>query len=113
MTWVGIDGYYLNPSDTFDSVFAKTIEQVDSFTTKPILLSETAVTPSGDQYTNIRNLFEGISQFKTLGLVWFDADQNGPGPTHQDWRLEGTSPLVQAAFRVGVAGLTLVTSGRQ
>jgi len=108
VTWVGIDGYYLHPSDTFRSVFAKTIEQVDQFTNKPILLSETAVTPRADQYTNIRTLFEGMSQFKMLGLVWFDVDQNGPGITRQDWRIEGSSPLAQAAFRVGVAGLTLV-----
>jgi mannan endo-1,4-beta-mannosidase len=113
VTWVGIDGYYLDPSDTFTSVFVKTIKQVNSFTTKPILLSETAVTPRANQYTNIHNLFAGISQFKTLGLVWFDEDQNGPGVTRQDWRLEGSNQLTQAAFRVGVAGLTLVTTGRQ
>jgi mannan endo-1,4-beta-mannosidase len=112
VTWVGIDGYYLRPSDTFDSVFRRTIEQVDQFTNKPILLSETAVTPRADQYANIRNLFEGMSQFKTLGLVWFDVDQNGPGIARQDWRIEGSSQLIQAAFRVGVAGLTLVTTGR-
>jgi mannan endo-1,4-beta-mannosidase len=112
VTWVGIDGYYLRPSDTFKSVFATTIEQVDQFTNKPILLSETGVTPRADQYTNIHNLFEGMSQFKTLGLVWFDVDQNGPGITRQDWRIEGSSQLAQAAFRVGVAGLTLVTAGR-
>jgi mannan endo-1,4-beta-mannosidase len=111
VTWVGIDGYYYSPSDTFGSIFKKTIEQVDHFTNKPILLSETAVTPRADQYANIHNLFEGMAQFKTLGLVWFDADQNGPGITRQDWRLEG-HPLAEAAFRVGVAGLTLVTTGR-
>jgi mannan endo-1,4-beta-mannosidase len=110
VTWVGIDGYYERPSDTFNSVFKKTIEQVNSFTSKPILLSETAVTPRADQYANIHNLFEGMSQFKTLGLVWFDVDQSG-SLMHQDWRIEGNT-LAQAAFRVGVAGLTLVSTGR-
>ena len=28
VTWVGIDGYYLRPSDTFGSVFGSTIKQV-------------------------------------------------------------------------------------
>ncbi len=112
VTWVGIDGYYLRPSDTFDSVFRRTIEEVDQFTNKPILLSETGVTPRANQYANIDNLFEGMSQFKTLGLVWFDVDQNGPGIARQDWRIEGSSALTQAAFRVGVARLTLVTTGR-
>jgi beta-mannanase len=110
VTWVGIDGYYERPSDTFDSVFRRTIEQVNAFTNKPILLSETAVTPRADQYANIHNLFEGMSQFKTLGLVWFDVKQSG-SLTHQDWRIEGDT-LAQAAFRVGVAGLTLVSTGR-
>ena len=43
VTWVGIDGYYYVPSDTFASVFGKTIGQVRDFTSKPILLSETSV----------------------------------------------------------------------
>jgi mannan endo-1,4-beta-mannosidase len=112
VTWVGIDGYYERPSDTFDSVFRKTIEQVDQFTNKPILLSETAVTPRADQYANIHNLFQGMSQFKTLGLVWFDVDQSPSNKiTRQDWRIEGNAPA-QAAFRLGVAGLTLVTTRR-
>jgi hypothetical protein len=113
VTWVGIDGYYERPSDTFDSVFRKTIEQVDAFTNKPILLSETAVTPRADQYANIHNLFAGMSQFKALGLVWFDVDQSPSTKiTRQDWRIEGNGPA-QAAFRLGVAGLTLVTAGRR
>jgi hypothetical protein len=43
VTWVGIDGYYYRPSDTFFSIFSKTIAQVRTFTTRPVLLSETAV----------------------------------------------------------------------
>lgn len=113
VNWVGIDGYYYHPSDTFNSVFVKTIKQVKEFTSKPILLSETAVTPSADQHTNqfdnIANLFQGMSQYKTLGLVWFDVDQSG-STIHQDWRIEGNA-LAQAAFRGGVAGLTLVSTG--
>jgi mannan endo-1,4-beta-mannosidase len=110
VTWVGIDGYYVRPSDTFDSVFANTIDQVNHLTTKPILLSETAVTPRADQFANIHNLFEGLSRYKTLGLVWFDVPQSG-SIIHQDWRIEG-NPVAEAAFRVGVAGLTLVSNGR-
>ena len=45
VTWVGIDGYYQRSSDTFTSVFRQTIAQVRAFTSKPVLLSETAVTP--------------------------------------------------------------------
>ena len=75
VTWVGIDGYYNKPSDTFTSVFVPTIDQVRAFTSKPMLLSETAVARHADQFANILNLFNGMAQYKTLGLVWFDKNQ--------------------------------------
>jgi Glycosyl hydrolase family 26 len=108
VTWVGIDGYYDNPSDTFAKVFAQTIKQVGKFTNKPVLLSETAVTRHGDQYANIVNLFEGMKEYKTLGLVWFDKDQTRQAE-RQDWRLEGDPPA-EAAFQLGVSGLKLVST---
>jgi hypothetical protein len=114
VTWVGIDGYYSRPSDTFASVFGQTITQVQALTNKPVLLSETAVTPRANQYANIVSLFEGMAKYRTLGLVWFDKDQfnkNHPNSlTYQDWRIEG-NPVAAAAFRAGVSGLTLVSTG--
>jgi mannan endo-1,4-beta-mannosidase len=110
VTWVGIDGYYTRPSDTFASVFGQTIAQVRAFTDKPVLLSETAVTPRADQFANIVNLFEGMAKYKTLGLVWFDKDQHGL-PNGQDWRIEGNK-AAEAGFHAGVSGLTLVSVGR-
>jgi hypothetical protein len=101
VTWVGIDGYYLRPSDTFASVFGTTIRQVRTFTSKPILLSEAAVGPRAGQFVKIGDLFAGIQQYKTLGLVWFDKAQND-GIDHQDWRLEGNA-AAEAAFRLGVS----------
>ncbi len=97
VTWVGIDGYYFRPSDTFASVFGRTIDQVRAFTGKPVLLSETAVGPRAGQFAKIGDLFKGMRKYKTLGLVWFDIDQNN-GVYHQDWRIEN-SPLAEAAFR--------------
>ena len=35
VTWVGIDGYYIRPSDTFATVFGRTIDQVRAFTHNP------------------------------------------------------------------------------
>jgi len=105
VTWVGIDGFYLRQSDTFTSVFGPTIRQVRKFTDKPVLLSETAVGPS-DPHGNISNLFNGLAQYKTLGLVWFDF-QKDQGVDQQDWRLEGNAPA-ENAFRLGAAGLNLV-----
>jgi mannan endo-1,4-beta-mannosidase len=106
VTWVGIDGYYYRPSDTFASVFGKTIGQVRSFADKPVLLSETAVGPEADQALKIPGLFAGMRQYKTLGLVWFDITQND-GLYHQDWRIEDSPAAAQAAFRLGASKLNL------
>ena len=100
VTWVGIDGYYYRPSDTFASVFGTTITQVRTFTSKPVLLSETAVGPAAGQFAKIQDLFHGMAKYKTLGLVWFDKAQHG-GIFHQDWRL-ADSLQAQISFRLGV-----------
>jgi hypothetical protein len=71
------------------------------FTRKPILLSETAVGPKAGQIVKIGNLFDGMRQYKMLGLVWFNKAQHD-GIRHQDWRLE-ENPAAEAAFRLNVA----------
>ena len=100
VTWVGVDGYYYRPSDTFASVFGRTIDQVRRFTSDPVLLSESAVGPAAGQLAKIQDLFHGMSTYNTLGLVWFDEAQKG-GLYRQDWRLED-SPAAEIAFRLGV-----------
>jgi mannan endo-1,4-beta-mannosidase len=99
VTWVGVDGYYYRPTDTFASVFGGTIDQVRAFTSLPVLLSETAVGPAAGQLIKIPDLFHGMAAYKTLGLVWFDKDQAN-GIYHQDWRLEGNFKA-ELAFRLG------------
>ena len=111
VTWVGIDGYYFGPSDTFATVFGRTISQVRLLTDKPILLSETAVGPSPRQFAEIGDLFQGMRRYKTLGLVWFDIAQDD-GILHQDWRIEGSSSAAQTAVRLGIAALTLARPSR-
>jgi hypothetical protein len=106
VTWVGIDGYYYRPSDSFNTVFGTTMDKVRTFTSDPILLSETAVGPHADQSVKISNLFDGISRYHALGLVWFDKAQDR-GVYHQDWRLED-SQVAEAAFRLGMSRLDLV-----
>ena len=110
VTWVGIDGYYYRPSDTFNRVFGRTINEVRVFTRKPVLLSETAVGPAAGQFAKINNLFAGMRDYNTLGLVWFDKDQHGAHSGHggnlQDWRIEDNSGA-KAAFQLGVSTLKL------
>jgi hypothetical protein len=104
VTWVGIDGYYVRPSDDFYSVFGQTISQVTALTKKPIILSETAVSPRIRQFGAIENLFNGMQSHNVLGLVWFDEKQQADGPYRQDWQLQGRQQA-QVAFRLGVSGL--------
>lgn len=104
VTWVGIDGYYTDPSDTFKSVFGVAISAVRRFTRKPILLSEAAVgRQTRHQARDISELFAGIRSDHLRGLVWFDVAQDS-GLYHQDWRLEGDASAL-AAFRRGLASL--------
>jgi mannan endo-1,4-beta-mannosidase len=105
VTWVGIDGYYIRPSDTFANVFGRTIDQVRAFTRKPVLLSEVGVGPGTGQFAKISNLFDGMRQAKALGLVWFDVNQTGD-LYRQNWRIEGDQ-VAEVAFRLRTAGLTL------
>jgi mannan endo-1,4-beta-mannosidase len=105
VTWVGIDGYYYRPTDSFFSVFGATVAHVRLFTGKPILLSEAAVGPAAGQATKIPGLFTGMRQYGTLGLVWFDIAQND-GVYHQDWHLED-NPSAVTAFRHAASGLQL------
>jgi mannan endo-1,4-beta-mannosidase len=100
VTWVGVDGYYYRPTDTFSSVFGKTIDQVRTFTKAPVLLSETAVGPAADPFPKIQDLFHGVTSYHTLGLVWFDMKQKGD-LYHQDWRLEDNG-LAKESFQLGV-----------
>jgi glycosyl hydrolase family 26 len=104
VTWVGIDGYYRYPTDTFASVFLTTIHQVRAFTGKPILLSETAVGPrAAPQFVKILDLFRGMATYKMLGLVWFDKNQQG-SVEHQDWRIEDNYQA-ETSFKLGVKEL--------
>jgi mannan endo-1,4-beta-mannosidase len=96
VTWIGIDGYYYRPSDTFESVFGTTIAEVRKFTDDPILISETAVGPVAG-VNKIADLFRGVLDNRLVGLVWFDQAQH-EGIYHQDWRLED-NPAMLAAFR--------------
>lgn len=45
--------------------------------------------PRAGQFTKISDLFSGMRQYRTLGLVWFGKVQND-GIYHRDWRIETT-----------------------
>lgn len=97
VTWVGLDGYYAQPTDNFRYIFGTTFKVVRKLTRKPVLISETAVgQDTGNQPARIADLFAGIRRRHLLGMVWFDRHQT-QDIHHQNWRLEG-DPAAMAAF---------------
>jgi hypothetical protein len=101
VTWIGLDGYYVGPGSTFQSVFGAVLATTRGLG-KPVLIAETAVGPgTGNQPAGIANLFAGLRRYRLLGLIWFDKAQDR-GQYHEDWRLEGNGPAVRA-FRRHVA----------
>jgi len=98
VTWVGVDGYFYQPSDTFTSLFSRTISQIRRITRKPLLITETGIAPSAGQVTKTPNLFAGARAAGVLGLLWFDDDKpSAHGPAH-DWRIDD-DPAALKAFR--------------
>jgi len=95
--WVGLDGYYERPRETFRSHFLPTVRAVRKLTRKPLLVSEAAVGPIAGQLRGITDLFAAIRRYGLTGLIWFDKRQNH-GIYHQDWRLED-NPAAVALFR--------------
>jgi hypothetical protein len=95
VTWVGLDGYYYNPSWKFAPLFGPTITVIRRLTRDPILIAETSAAPTTDQPAKIADLFAGVHLYGLLGFVWFNSIHN------EDWRLE--SPAAIAAFRRGAA----------
>lgn len=106
VTWVGIDGYFFSPNDTFDSVFRATLRAVSSFTSKKVLVVETGVLPGPQRASQIKSLFAGLNATpRIIGFIWFDYDK---GAGH-NWRLEG-DPAALAAFHEGTVTYQQVTS---
>jgi hypothetical protein len=101
VSWVGIDGYYYRPTDTFQSVFGTTLADLRTFTSKRVLISETAVGPSTSAAAQVDGLFQGARANGLLGVVWFDQAQDD-GLYHQDWRLED-DPAALSAYRTAAA----------
>ena len=72
-----------------------------AFTSKPVLLSETAVGPDAGQFVKIPNLFEGWPATRRSGWCGSTRPSSG-GIYHQDWRIEDNQQA-EIAFRLSVS----------
>ncbi len=93
VNWVGISGYYRHADDRWAHIFNSTLANVAKFSSKPILIAETAVGPFRRRARMITNFFAGLRRHrKLLGFTWFDLNKT------ENWQLEGDKPAV-AAFK--------------
>jgi len=91
VTWVGVDGYYLEPSGQFVALFGPTIVALRELTRDPILIAETSATRAAGQAAKIADLFAGVRAYGLLGFIWFNA------VTSHDYRM--ADPEAIAAYR--------------
>lgn len=94
VTWVGLDGYFGQPTDTFESVFGPSISAVRAFTTKPMFIGETGVAGSTGA-AQLESVFQGASLAGMIGVLYFDVAQAGDS-MHQNWRLENNAANMTA-----------------
>jgi hypothetical protein len=101
--WVGLDGYFSEPTMTFDTLFGPSVAAVRAVTAKPLLIAESGVTGAAG-VAQLESLFAGASLAGAIGVVYFDEEQSGDAE-HQDWRLENSTANM-AAFKslVGTYG---------
>lgn len=104
--WVGVDGYYYYPAESFTTLFGSTISAIRRFTRDPVLITETAVAPAAGKAAKIPGLFAGARLAGVLGVVWFDA--NG----YRDWRIDN-DPAALAEFGKAAQGFGTISGGRK
>jgi glycosyl hydrolase family 26 len=80
--WVGIDGYFRRPSQTYGYVFGRQLRLVRAFTRKPVLIGETAAAPGPHQAAQIASLVAGVRRDHLTGFVWFDINAK------QHWNID-------------------------
>ena len=110
VNWAGAIGYFWgtsNPSPpSFSVVFGPTLAQIQSITSKPIIIAETSGSNSSGQKAQwLASFFRGLSTHpQIVGFTWFDIKK------HHDWTVN-SSPSSLAAFKTGLSTISLVTSG--
>jgi mannan endo-1,4-beta-mannosidase len=96
--WIGIIGYYTNNgAKTFATLFQPTVNEVRTFSQKPIIIPEVAAEPGPNQAAEINDLFSSVEQSKdVLGFIWFNYDKTA------NWQVQD-EPAALAAFRQDAA----------
>lgn len=100
--WIGLSGYYGTAGHeqyrSFDSIFNATLAELKTFTSRPIVVTETAATNStGQQARWISEMFAQLPHHpEVIGVIWFETVKE------IDWRIAPV-PASAAAFATGAA----------
>jgi hypothetical protein len=83
---LGVDGYLIVPA-TFQGFFGPTIVAMRALSNDPLLVTETAASPSVGKVDALSEIGAGVAQYGLAGFIWFDIRQHG-NASRQDWSLE-------------------------
>ena len=98
--WIGVTGYFSTTGPhTYAQLYAPTIAEVRSFTSKPFIIAETSIETGPSEVLCARQLIlrTVMAHPRMLGLIWFDYDK-----TNVDWRVE-SRPIVESAVRTDLS----------
>jgi DUF971 family protein len=93
VNWIGIDGYFRKPGDSFGKLFNAQLASVREFTRRPVLITETAVPNTRKpaiKTAQIHELFKrttasgDASASRMLGFIWFDIKAKEDWPIDND-----------------------------
>jgi hypothetical protein len=104
VNWVGITGYFATTgAQTYGTLYQPTIDEIRQFTSKPVLIAETAIETGPAEVACAKQLLDTVTQHPdVLGFMWFDYNKGGV-----DWRVE-SRPILRAAMASDIARLLLV-----
>jgi hypothetical protein len=101
--WVGMNGYYRKPGDTFDYLYKAQLQTLRTFTNDPVLITETAVGPGPSLRPQVANLFAGVARTKgMLGFIWFNLNAD------EHWNVDSEPQAIQA-LHAGIARYGMLT----
>ncbi|MFE9656576.1 glycoside hydrolase family 26 protein [Micromonospora sp. NPDC006431] len=101
--WVGATGYYgtgaFSRYRSFDSIFNPTIKEIRTFSSKPMVITETGASDGHKRKAEwIKEAFRALPGHKDIiGLIWFEVNKE------LDWRIVSSSAAAKA-FAQSVAG---------
>lgn len=106
--WLGIDGYDWSTFQDFTQEFGPTLQTLRTFSSKPVILSETSILQSPRAGKQVASWLQGIVADHLLGLVWFDNNKEHSTARNDkhDWLLEGDT-LAEQAFQSDAHMLTV------